>query len=406
MTEPAPGPLTTTRTGIAIHDAGVAVRNIVLTPARIITLGLLILLVGASRSQASEIAFPEGSAALWRSGSASYVTQLDAWSVDNTFVADALPREETILLAGNDATKVFVPATTGESEPRPDNPFIESGSPVPPVIVEPPIGNMDAIRLTTPGRGWQFLPPDTLFRSLIAGVHAPRMAAEVVGDNKQGTLLDVAIGSRISMIRFGTVDPDGPSGSEGVELQVYGASFTRLAMDREMDVEAIDYKFGVPIAWKFGSTSHQIGYDHLSSHIGDEYLERHPNFKRRNYVRDAIRYTIMQDITEDLAVYADVNYAFHRTGGAGRWHFQFGAEYEPYVPHGYRGAPVAAINTEMRQEFDFEGSLGLIVGWQWRGYENDNLLRLGLSVYSGHSRQYSYFDKYESLVGVGLWYDF
>src|SRR5690606_13784032 len=233
---------------------------------------------------------------------------------------------------------------------------------------------------------------DSLFQSFLTAVHEPRMGGEILHDGDQGTLMDVTIGGRMSLVRFGTVNPR--QGSEGIELQVYGAALTRLSMDRESDVEATDYKFGVPLVFKSGRTSHAFGYDHISSHIGDEYLARNPDFERRNYVRDAIRYAVIHDLSDEFAVYAEVNSAFHTSGGAGKWHFQFGAEYQPLIPRGFQGAPVAAINTQLRQEFDFEGSLGLLLGWQWQGMSTDDSLRIGLTVYPGRSRQFSFFDQY------------
>ena len=267
---------------------------------------------------------------------------------------------------------------------------------VPPTFAAPSYGRGE------PLHEWHAVPGDVLFRSFIAGVHSPRMGGEIVTDDEQGTLLDVTIGSTISVVRHGTLGPD----AEGWELQVYGAALARLGMDRQSDLEATDYKFGVPVVFRRGPTAVRIGYDHLSSHVGDEFLIRNPGFERRNYVRDAIALAAIQDLTDSVAVYGEVNNAFHTSGGAERWHFQFGAEYQPPVPAGFHGAPVAAVNTLLREEFGYEGSLGIVAGWQWRGVSTDDLLRLGLSFYTGKSRQFSFYDRNEKLVGVGLWYDF
>lgn len=289
---------------------------------------------------------------------------------------------------------------------RPDSTF-QADAGMPPVV-EPTFANPTFATDSYPGRPrldleeWHLLPNDVLFRSFIAGVHAPRMGGEIVSSNDNGALLDVTIGSRLSLLRYGTVGPN----SEGWELQVYGAALARLAMEDASDVVGTDYKFGVPLVWRRGPTAFRIGYDHLSSHVGDEYMIKNPEFERINYVRDSIELAIVQDVTEDISVYGEINRTFHRSGGAQPLHFQFGAEYEPVVPRGFRGAPVAAINTMLREEFDFEGSLGIVAGWQWRGMTSDDLLRLGFTLYTGRSRQFSFFDKYEKLFGVGLWYDF
>jgi hypothetical protein len=270
----------------------------------------------------------------------------------------------------------------------------------------PTIATPAFVRPARPAGGqayaWHLVPGDVLFQSFVAGTHQPRMAAEMVNDHRQGVLLDVALGSRVSIVRYGTVGPD----AEGWELQVYGAALTRLSMERQSDVEATDYVFGVPIVYRKGGTAVRFGYDHVSSHIGDEFMLKNPDWQRINYVRDALAFAVVREVLPAVQVYGESSWAFHPDGGAGRWHFQFGSEYQPYVPPGWHGAPVVAVNTLLRQEFDFRGNFTAVAGWQWRGEQIDNLLRLGLIYYTGKSRQFSFYDKNETLTGAGIWYDF
>lgn len=303
--------------------------------------------------------------------------------------------------AGAEATFVEPQSLNEGSETRATEPFNQA-PPLAPVVQ--PTFDPAKYGSTPPCQpfDWHLLPNDVLFRSFIAGVHAPRMSGEIVTSSDEGALLDVAMGSRISIVRHGTIGPH----SEGWELQVYGGAFARLAMEQESDVVGTDYIFGVPIVWRRGPTAFRIGYDHISSHVGDEFLLKNPTFQRLNYVRDSIEFAVIEDLTEDVSVYGEVNYALSESGGSQPLHLQFGAEYEPFVPAGFRGAPVVAINTLLREEFDFEGSLGVVAGWQWRGVRSQDLLRLGLTLYTGPSRQFSFYDKYEKLFGVGLWYDF
>ncbi|MGC1275371.1 MAG: DUF1207 domain-containing protein, partial [Planctomycetaceae bacterium] len=220
------------------------------------------------------------------------------------------------------ATEFVAPEVIGAAPPAPVEPIgppeFEAGLPdvVTPTYAAPPRG-------TALPSEWHLLPGDVLYESLIAGVHAPRMGAELVGDQDQGGLLDVSIGGRIPVVRKGAVGPD----ASGWELQVYGAALSRLSMDRESDVEATDYAFGIPIVWRRGATAVSFGYDHLSSHIGDEYLIKNPGFRRVNYVRDSVELAVMQGLTESVSVYGEVNRTFHGSGGSEPWHFQVGAEY-------------------------------------------------------------------------------
>ncbi len=86
--------------------------------------------------------------------------------------------------------------------------------------------------------------------------------------------------------------------------------------------------------------------------------------------------------------------------------FQFGVQYSQAVAIGLRGAPFAAVNGHLREDFDFGGNINVVAGWQWRGAESDRLFRAGFQYYNGKSMQYQFFDKDEELLGIGLWFDY
>lgn len=323
-------------------------------------------------------------------GDASYVRYgTDLGGVDDLISADVDPD--------------FFASDVTDPPPAPGpigRPEVDAG--LPPTVPRPAFARPGYVASNEAPWEWHLLPGDPMFKSFIAGVHAQRMAGELVGDDDQGALLDTTIGGRIALFRKGTLGPD----AEGWEFQVAGAALTRLAMDRESDVEAVDYNFATPLVYRSGPTAYRFGYDHISSHVGDEYLIKNPRFHRVNYVRDALEFAAIHDLTDAVAVYGEANYAFHNSGGSEPWHFQFGAEFEPEPVPGRRGAPVAAVNTLLREEFGYEGNLGVVAGWQWRGEQRDDLLRLALTLYTGRSRQFSFFDRHETLTGAGLYYDF
>ena len=95
-----------------------------------------------------------------------------------------------------------------------------------------------------------------------------------------------------------------------------------------------DYRFGVPIVCASGPWQFKTGYAHLSSHLGDEYMELHPTVPRINYVRDAIMFGLGYYYTDDLRLFAEVDYGVNIGGGALPWEFQLGADFSPAVPGG------------------------------------------------------------------------
>ena len=70
------------------------------------------------------------------------------------------------------------------------------------------------------------------------------------------------------------------------------------------------------------------------------------------------------------------------------------------------GAPFFAVNGHWRQEFGTSPGANVVTGWGWQGVETKRRLRLGLNYYNGPSLQYEFFDRWENLVGAGIWMDY
>jgi hypothetical protein len=134
-------------------------------------------------------------------------------------------------------------------------------------------------------------------------------------------------------------------------------------------------------------------------------MVRFPAAERINYVRETLIAGLALRPVSAVRLYSEVGWAFSNDGGSKPWEFQFGAEYSPIEPSGFRGSPFLAVNTHLREENDFGGNLAVQTGWQWRGL-NGQLLRLGLHYFNGKSDQAQFFNTFEELIGLGLWYDY
>ena len=187
-----------------------------------------------------------------------------------------------------------------------------------------------------------------------------------------------------------------------------GAVFTRLDPEINTDVDASDYRFEVPLTWREGNWQVKTGYYHISSHVADEFLARNPGFVRDNYVRDAAYLGVGYFVNPDLRVYGEVGWGFVQ-GAAEPLELQFGADYSPRESYGVWGTPFVATNIHLREEVNFGGSFIIQAGLQWRGAENDQLLRIGLHYFNGKINQYSFTASnniHEELTGFGIWFDF
>jgi hypothetical protein len=251
---------------------------------------------------------------------------------------------------------------------------------------------------------WQLLPEGLIYRSYLAGVHEPRLSAVYFHEfDRNGWLIDTAIGSRVGLLRYGTETDIRP---DGFQLDLEAAAFPRLNPESEMDLVSSDFRFGVPFTWGRGAYQVKVAYYHLSSHLADEFMLTNGDVPRLNFSRDAIVLGNSYYLTTDLRVYAEVGWAFYTDGGSDPWELQFGVDYSPLLPMFGRGSPFVALNGHLREEVNFGGNFVAQLGWQWRGKFTERLLRVGVHYLTGHSPQFQFFRDSEEQLGVGVWYDF
>ena len=251
---------------------------------------------------------------------------------------------------------------------------------------------------------WHIMPNDLIWRSYLAGAKEPRISGTWFEEFQDDvSLLDVTLGGRSSILRYGTYKE---GHSEGWELQLEGAAILRLNLDFNWDLDLVDYRFGVPLVYGYDRHQWKFAYYHLSSHLGDELIIREDNLDERiNYSRDVFVLGYSFFPVEAVRLYAEMGYAFVIEGGAEPWEFQFGLDYAQPGPTGFRGTPFFAINGHLREEVNFGGNVALQAGWLWRS-QGGKVLRTGLHYYNGKSPQFETFDEFEHQVGIGLWHDF
>ena len=270
---------------------------------------------------------------------------------------------------------------------------------------------------------WQLFPDGFIYPNYIAAVQN-RLGAAANYDSNIDWNWDITLGGKAPLVRFGNQSVLFP---EGWQLDLEGSVHLRLAFMEQMDMEANDFRAGLPISYGTKVWQFKTGYYHVSTHIGDERLLRYydnpdpyyANKKpykggrandaphRLNYVREALLLSFAIRPTPNSRAYAEADYAFAMGELTKPWHFQFGLEYSPVYPaRGGWGTPYAAANVRLMQEHGFDGNITLQTGWQWRGSRNE-LFRLGMQYFHGVSEQYSFmYHPKEHKVGFGAWYDF
>lgn len=247
------------------------------------------------------------------------------------------------------------------------------------------------------------MPDGLLYSSYLAGPRESRIGTAVLSSSNGDDVWDTTLGGRVGILRQGTADVFRP---EGWQIDIEGAAFPRLNADQNADVDAADFRFGVPLTWRQDDWQAKLAFYHLSSHAGDEFLVRNPLFERINFSRNSLVLGVGHFVTPDWRIYAEADYGFINDGGTEPWWLQFGFDYAPEQPTGLQGAPFVAVNALLREEVDFGGTFTTMLGWSWRSDQNNHLCRLGLQYSDGHTSQFEFHDRNEQLIGVGLWYDF
>jgi hypothetical protein len=251
---------------------------------------------------------------------------------------------------------------------------------------------------------WQVLPQGLIYRSYQAGVKEPRLSMTLMHISGGNSFWEPTVGARVGVFRYGTTDGLHP---QGWELDAEGAAEPRLTLDRDRDLETVDFRGGTYLTYGIDNWQFKFGYYHLSSHLGDELAIKDPVAlaNRINYVRDSLILGASYFPNPAWRLYGEAANAINADGGAEPWEFQFGTELSAPGPTGTSGTPFLAINGHLRQDQDFSGDFTTQTGWLWRN-TSGQVMRVGFHYYNGKSSQYQTFTRYEQQIGVGLWYDF
>jgi hypothetical protein len=246
---------------------------------------------------------------------------------------------------------------------------------------------------------WEILPQGLIYRSYLAGVKEPRMYLGIVGVVNEAWFVDMTVGGRFGLVRYGNGSEISP---EGFQFDIETAAMGRLDVRQDVDLSSGDLRIGGVLSHRMGDARVKLGYYHLSSHVGDEYLIAHPGFDRINYSREALVLGFEYFITSAVMPYVEVEWGTRVDGGSEPWEFQLGVDVSP--AHGGL-APFFAVNGYLRQEVDFSGNFVMQAGMQYRRAWGQRI-RAGGQYLTGTDPQFSFFQNSETQAGIGLWYDF
>ena len=250
---------------------------------------------------------------------------------------------------------------------------------------------------------WHFLPKGLLYQSYVAGEKEPRFSNAVLSESGGQTQWDSTLGWRLGLVRFGTARGTQP---EGVQLDLEGGTFLRVLPNQGNDLQSIDFRAGIPLTWREGPFQAKVAAYHIESHVGDDFLVKHPGFVPNNYDRTAVVFGLGYFVFDSLRLYSEVGWGISGSANDKPFEWQSGLEWSNPHATGLRGAPYFAANVHLREVTHGSGSVNVVAGWQWRRRQSDHVFRVGLQYFSGKNNQYSFLQENQQLFGFGARYDY
>jgi hypothetical protein len=250
------------------------------------------------------------------------------------------------------------------------------------------------------------LPSTLLWKPPIANLREPQFYGIFHNINGQ-SYIDTAIGAEFGLGRIapkGRSDPGKQLENEGLQLDVFGAVFTRF--DQKRFLTAIDYRAGIPLVYKKGPWSTKLSYEHTSTHLGDEYLEAY-HAKQVPLVLDEVVFGLSRYWGDHLRTYGQVGYAFNtakESNANNRTRFDWGISYSNYYDTGPTGRPFAAFDMDIRSYQEYTPNNSFQLGWQW--VQHGRSVRLALQYFEGRSMYGQFYTKNENWYGFGGYYNF
>jgi len=268
-----------------------------------------------------------------------------------------------------------------------------------------------------PGARW--FPVSSVVAPLLAAPREVRLGGGFISterdieDSIDGRNLEaqVAIGVPIPVVRFQDEAPGRPAIDLGFEVGV----FSRFFME-SMEKELIntDYRVGVPLGIRHGMWEARLTVLHVSSHVGDDYLDDNPQAVFQ-VSREGLELLIGARPGADFRLYAGGDLNLGRsddyTGGGSaddpyitfttveKWALRFGAEWDPGRQEGRAIAPFAAADFEVN-EFTERIATYVTAGVSFR-IEGVRLL-LDAELHDGPSPMGQFRTVDESWLGVNL----
>lgn len=275
--------------------------------------------------------------------------------------------------------------------------------PSPPNPCDAPIRNVFECR-TLRGGTFQMFPSTLLWEPPLAAKGQPRLEAlfTTLDDSTSQQTVDTYIGTTVGLFRYVPAESRWAFQLDG--FAVVGSRFSRYDY-----LIASDYRAGLPITWACGSWHGKFGYEHTSTHLGDDLMNQ-TGRQPIPSVKDELVLGVGRWFWNWLRVYGEFGYAFFydsATPDTDPVRFVVGAELRTREATGFWGKPFAAVNVAFPGDQNYSANLTVQAGWMWRQpAQRLANLRVFAEYYTGRAPFGQLYQETNQFFGLGLAIDY
>lgn len=253
------------------------------------------------------------------------------------------------------------------------------------------------------GKRRVFLPGTLLWLPPIANPLEPRMYVKetTLEHPDMEQVNDFALGGTLPLNRW---SPWGVC-DEGIQLDIFAVAISRFSAHDVM--VAVDYRVGLPLTFAWGRWTGKLAFEHVSTHLGDEFIED-TGADSRSSRKEEIVMGLGYYLYDDLRIYGQWGHALSQgtfVEDAEPERLSCGIEWcERHYTAQY-GRPFAAVDLEVRGDQEYTPNVTVQLGWQWRGCSDQPALRVCAEFYDGRSPYGQFADRHESWLAFCVAFD-
>lgn len=238
---------------------------------------------------------------------------------------------------------------------------------------------------------------ELLYDPYLAAPRQSRTAVKVLvpmGDDGHPRV-ENTLGLNRSLVRWTSEDaPDA-----GTEVQFEGAVFARFDLHNHYDMDASDWRFGLPLVHRNGDLAWKLHLYHVTSHLGDEYIARTGASQVKYHLEEAAA-GLSWDASGGSRVYGEAGAALYASRPTGNGRVQAGWEWV-----GRKGSsglsPYLAVDLGARNEQDWTPGATVAAGVAY-----GRNMRFGLEYFRGRDPQTQFMKERFAYAAVVLSFDY